>query len=94
MGRHLDARAVIRDDGRMFSQNRLPQESGLLPPPCWWMNRGSMASSDRISISARRLGCTRFFAAHSVLPVVVYGHSTGYDDVELLYLCGIRHAFE
>lgn len=34
MGRRLDARAVVRDDGRLFSKNRLPAgESGYCRRP-------------------------------------------------------------
>lgn len=83
MGRHLDARAVIRDDGRMFSKNRLPQEKADIAVALLVDESGSMASSDRISTARAAALVVHDFCRSLGLPVIVYGHSTGYDDVEL-----------
>ena len=44
---------------------------------------GSMASSDRISTARAAALVLHDFCRSLGLPVIVYGHSTGYDDVEL-----------
>ena len=83
MGRRLDARAVVRDDGRLFSKNRLPQEKADIAVALLVDESGSMASSDRISTARAAALVLHDFCRSLGLPVMVYGHSTGYDDVEL-----------
>lgn len=83
MGRHLDARAVVRDDGRLFSKDRLPQEKADIAVALLVDESGSMASSDRITTARAAALVLHDFCRSIGLPVIVYGHSTGYDDVEL-----------
>ncbi len=83
MGRRLDARAVIRDDGRLFYKNRLPQEKADIAVALLVDESGSMASNDRISTARAAALVLHDFCRSLGLPVIVYGHSTGYDDVEL-----------
>ena len=82
MGRRLDARAVVRDDGRLFYKNRLPQEKADIAVALLVDESGSMASNDRIS-TARAAALVLYDFCRSLgLPVIVYGHSTCFD-VEL-----------
>ena len=52
LGRRLDARALVRNDGRLFSKNRLPQEKADIAVALLVDESGSMASSDRISTAS------------------------------------------
>lgn len=83
IGHRLDARAVVRDDGRPFYKKRLPQEKADIAVALLVDESGSMASNDRIT-TARAAALVLYDFCRSLgLPVIVYGHSTGYDDVEL-----------
>lgn len=83
LGRRLDARALVRNDGRLFSKNRLPQEKADIAVALLVDESGSMASSDRISTARAAALVLHDFCRSLGLPVIVYGHSTGYDDAEL-----------
>lgn len=41
MGRRLDARAVVRDDGGYSPRTGCRRKKRILPSPCWWMNLGA-----------------------------------------------------
>lgn len=83
MGRRLNARAIVHDDGRLFYKNRLPQEKSEIAVALLVDESGSMASNDRISVARAAALVLHDFCRSLGLPVIVYGHSTGEDDVEL-----------
>ncbi len=83
MGRRINARAIVHDDGRLFYKNRLPQEKSEIAVALLVDESGSMSSNDRISVARAAALVLHDFCRSLGLPVIVYGHSTGEDDVEL-----------
>lgn len=78
MGRRLDAHALCRNDGRVFYKNNLPNEIPELAVGLLLDESGSMCSCDR-SIYARAAAIILYDFCDSLeIPVMVYGHSTGY----------------
>ena len=80
MGRRLDAHALFRSDGKVFTKNVLPSQPavGLLLD-----ESGSMASCDRATYARASAIILYDFCQALHVPVMVYGHSTGSKGVEL-----------
>lgn len=80
IGRRLDSHALHRTDGKVFCKNSLPNEIPELAVGLLLDESGSMCSRDRCTY-ARAAAIILYDFCHSLgIPVMVYGHSTGYDD--------------
>lgn len=83
MGRRLDAHALCRNDGKVFYKNSLPNEIPELAVGLLLDESGSMCSCDRSTYARASAIILYDFCQSLDIPVMVYGHSTGYDTVEL-----------
>ena len=83
MGRRLDAHALCRNDGKVFYKNSLPNEIPELAVGLLLDESGSMCSCDRCTYARASAIILYDFCQSLDIPVTVYGHSTGYDTVEL-----------
>lgn len=83
MGRRLDAHALCRNDGKVFYKNSLPNEIPELAVGLLLDESGSMCSCDRCTYARASAIILYDFCQSLDIPVMVYGHSTGYDTVEL-----------
>ena len=82
MGKRLNARALVRNDGRCFYNNRLPDGTPKLAVAVLVDESGSMGSLDR-AIHARAAAIVVYdFCAALGIPVEIYGH-TEWGSVEL-----------
>ena len=83
MGRRLDTHALPRNDGRVFYKTALPSETPELAVALLLDESGSMSGNDRAT-SARATAIILYdFCQALNIPIIVYGHSTGYGSVEL-----------
>lgn len=87
MGRRLDTHALCRNDGKIFYSNKLPNEIPELAVGLLLDESGSMSSCDRCTYARAAAIILYDFCESLGIPVMVYGHSTGYhngcDSVEL-----------
>ena len=87
MGRRLDSHALHRQDGKVFTKNALPNETPELAVALLLDESGSMCSADRCTYARASAIILYDFCRSLDIPVMVYGHSTGYsstgDTVEL-----------
>lgn len=84
MGRKLDAHALHRNDGKVFYKNNLPNDIPELAVGLLLDESGSMHSCDRATYARASAIILYDFCQSLDIPVMVYGHSTGYgDNVEL-----------
>lgn len=83
MGRRLDAHALCRQDGKVFYKNALPNEIPELAVGLLLDESGSMSSCDRCTYARAAAIILYDFCQSLDIPVMVYGHSTGYGTVEL-----------
>ena len=80
MGRRLDAHALCRNDGKVFYKNSLPNEIPELAVGLLLDESGSMCSCDRCTYARASAIILYDFCQSLDIPVMVYGHSTGYTD--------------
>lgn len=80
MGRRLDAHALCRNDGKVFYKNNLPNEIPELAVGLLLDESGSMCSCDRCTYARAAAIILYDFCQSLGIPVMVYGHSTGYND--------------
>ncbi len=80
MGRRLDAHALCRNDGKVFYKNSLPNEIPELAVGLLLDESGSMCSCDRSSYARASAIILYDFCQSLDIPVMVYGHSTGYSS--------------
>lgn len=83
MGRRLDAHALCRNDGKVFYKNALPNEIPEMAVALLLDESGSMSSCDRCTYARASAIILYDFCQSLHIPVMIYGHSTGYDTVEL-----------
>lgn len=83
MGRHLDAHALFRSDGKVFTKNALPIQPPEMAVGLLLDESGSMASCDRATYARASAIILYDFCQALRVPVMVYGHSTGASGVEL-----------
>ena len=79
MGRRLDAHALCRNDGKVFYKNRLPNELPELVVGLLLDESGSMCSAERSTYARAAAIILYDFCESLEIPVMVYGHTTGYD---------------
>lgn len=83
MGRRLDAHALCRGDGKVFTKNALPIQPPEMAVGLLLDESGSMASCDRATYARASAIILYDFCQALHVPVMVYGHSTGSKGVEL-----------
>ena len=83
MGRRLDAHALFRSDGKVFTKNALPIQPPEMAVGLLLDESGSMASCDRATYARASAIILYDFCRALGVPVMVYGHSTGNSGVEL-----------
>jgi hypothetical protein len=83
LGRRLDAHALHRSDGKVFCKNALPREVPELAVGLLLDESGSMCSGDRCTYARAAAVILYDFCDCLDIPVMVYGHSTDSDTVEL-----------
>lgn len=83
MGRRLDAHALFRNDGKVFTKNALPSQPPEMAVALLLDESGSMASCDRATYARASAIILYDFCQALHVPVMVYGHTTGKDSVEL-----------
>lgn len=83
MGRRLDAHALFRSDGKVFIKNALPIQPPEMAVGLLLDESGSMASCDRATYARASAIILYDFCQALRVPVMVYGHTTGKDSVEL-----------
>ena len=83
MGRRLDAHALFRSDGKVFTKNALPIQPPEMAVGLLLDESGSMASCDRATYARASAIILYDFCQALHVPVMVYGHTTGKDSVEL-----------
>ena len=85
MGRRLDAHALCRNDGKVFYKNNLPNEIPKISVGLLLDESGSMCCGDR-STYARAAAIILYDFCQSLnIPIMVYGHSTGWGSNVDLY---------
>ena len=83
MGRRLDSHALHRNDGKIFTKNNLPNETPELAVALLLDESGSMHSCDRCTYARASAIILYDFCTSLDIPVMVYGHSTGSNCVDL-----------
>lgn len=83
MGRRLDAHALFRSDGKVFTKNALPIQPPEMAVGLLLDESGSMSSCDRATYARASAIILYDFCQALHIPVMVYGHSTGSKGVEL-----------
>lgn len=83
MGRRLDAHALCRGDGKVFTKNALPSQPPGMAVGLLLDESGSMCSQDRATYARASAIILYDFCQALHVPVMVYGHSTGSKGVEL-----------
>ena len=83
MGRRLDAHALFRSDGKVFTKNALPSQPPGMAVGLLLDESGSMSSCDRATYARASAIILYDFCQALRVPVMVYGHSTGSKGVEL-----------
>lgn len=83
MGRRLDAHALCRGDGKVFTKNALPSQPPGMAVGLLLDESGSMSSCDRATYARASAIILYDFCQALHVPVMVYGHSTGSKGVEL-----------
>lgn len=83
MGRRLEARSLVRNDGRYFYKNNLPQEKAELAVALLVDESGSMCCLDRITTARAASIVIYDFCKRLHIPVMIMGHTAGGKQVEL-----------
>lgn len=83
MGRRLDAHALCRGDGKVFTKNAMPSQPPGMAVGLLLDESGSMCSQDRATYARASAIILYDFCQALRVPVMVYGHSTGSKGVEL-----------
>lgn len=79
MGRRMDVHVLCRNDGKVFYKNVLPNEIPELAVGLLLDESGSMSCYDRATYARASAIILYDFCISLGIPVMVYGHSTGYD---------------
>ena len=75
MGRKLEARALIRDDGKSFYKKKLPQEAPTLCVGVLIDESGSMSWNNRVTYARATAIVIHDFCKGLEIPCCVYGHT-------------------
>ncbi len=85
MGRRLDSHALHRNDGKAFYKNALPNEVPELAVALLLDESGSMGGCDRSTYARASAIILYDFCQSLGIPIMVYGHSTGWSSGVQLY---------
>ena len=85
MGRRLDAHALCRNDGKVFYKNNLPNEIPRISVGLLLDESGSMCCGDRSTYARAAAIILYDFCQGLNIPIMVYGHSTGWGSSVDLY---------
>ena len=85
MGRRLDAHSLCRNDGKVFYKNALPNDIPQLSVALLLDESGSMSCGDRATYARAAAIILYDFCQELDIPIMVYGHSTGYSTGVDLY---------
>ena len=80
MGRRLDAHSLHRNDGKVFYKNSLPNEVPEISIGVLLDESGSMCSCHRSTYARAAAIILHDFCESLNIPIMVYGHSTGYAE--------------
>ena len=80
MGRRLDAHSLYRNDGKVFYKNALPNEIPEISIGVLLDESGSMSSCQRSTYARAAAIILHDFCESLNIPIMVYGHSTGYAE--------------
>ena len=80
MGRRLDAHSLHRNDGKVFCKNSLPNEVPEISIGVLLDESGSMCSCHRSTYARAAAIILHDFCESLNIPIMVYGHSTGYVE--------------
>lgn len=80
MGRRLDAHSLHRNDGKVFYKNALPNEIPEISISVLLDESGSMSSCQRSTYARAAAIILHDFCESLNIPIMVYGHSTGYAE--------------
>lgn len=83
MGRRLEARSLVRNDGRYFYKNNLPQDKVELAVALLVDESGSMGCLDRITTARAASIVIYDFCKRLHIPVMIMGHTASGKQVEL-----------
>jgi cobalamin biosynthesis protein CobT len=83
MGRRLEARSLVRNDGRYFYKNNLPQDKAELAVSLLVDESGSMGCLDRITTARAASIVIYDFCKRLRIPVMIMGHTASGKQVEL-----------
>ena len=82
MGKRINVRNAVRNDGRLFYKLRLPNDRIDIAIAILNDESGSMSSCNRITYARSASIILHDFCKGLGIPIAIYGH-TEYDDVEL-----------
>ena len=82
MGKRINVRNAVRNDGRLFYKLKLPNDRTDITVAILNDENGSMSSSNRITHARSASIIMHDFCKGLDIPVAIYGHSE-FDDVEL-----------
>ena len=82
MGKRINVRNAVRNDGRLFYKLKLPNDRTDIAVAVLNDESGSMSSSNRITYARSASIILHDFCRGLGIPVAIYGH-TEFDDVEL-----------
>lgn len=85
MGHRLDAHALCRNDGKVFYKNNLPNEIPRISVGLLLDESGSMCCADRSTYARASAIILYDFCQSLNIPIMVYGHSTGWGSSVDLY---------
>ena len=80
MGRKLNSHSLHRNDGRVFYKNSLPNNTPEISIGLLLDESGSMSGSDRATYARAAAIILYDFCKALNIPIMVYGHSTGYGS--------------
>lgn len=78
MGRRMDTYAICRNDGKVFCKTTLPNDTPQLAVGLLLDESGSMSSCDRSTYARATAIILHDFCEKLDIPIMIYGHSTGY----------------
>lgn len=81
-GRRINARNVVRNDGKIFYKMKLPNDQGDIAVCLLIDESGSMSCSDRITKARAAAIIIYDFCKNLEIPIAIYGHTED-EDVEV-----------
>ena len=83
LGKRLDPRSLVRNDGRYFYNTTLPNEKSTLSVGLLLDESGSMHGANRATYARAAAIILYDFCTAMHVPIMIYGHSTSGQNVDL-----------